>query len=1385
MFSSPRSPSSAGSPQSTASNALTPSRKIQSLLAQFDESDSDTPAHRPQAGSIGHSEQTNPVQPARARSPVDDGLEEEDLPVVPRSRIAARLQGLSTTSNIATDEKDPSQVESSRPNTVEGSDGNGDVAVSGMSRRLLTTRKSSPIRDVENVHTFRSASPLFIPSPSATRHEATPIRMSDRSDSEDIEKPSAANNSRFLALVEKHRKQRLEKEAEEAAKREARIERLKADERGARQQRGSSPPDDNDEDSDSSDDEGAKKLSRQARPTRKASKKAIEEMNRETQRLSRNMQLAHQARTKKKITKDSLLARFNFPIPNSTSQITADGEIEDPTTGSSRAGSDTEAMKSRGSPPTSPMQEDGHSNSPKSAKGCAGDILHADRVDAVVGAATSPLRPPTILDKGKGRARSEDPIEHSIHGYPIKTPISQDLTEIQEPALRPSTKPFRSKSFWARAIKPGTDDSDSDLEVITSKGDMRKYAAFEHVPKRKAKEAPSHLALRSLAHLVGGEDRKHSMNAAEMEASLRKAARMQARREREQKIQELKAKGVMVQTAEEREREQQEVEDLLEKARKDAAEIQKREKALAKKEGNYSKDDLDDEESEDDEDFDEDDDGEISEDSDGDENYEHENGDGNLLDNQADEEDSAESEAVENEIKDASKEFDEASDPVRETDHALARKSRTNRVISDDEDEDVQDQILKSPQLPVPAKTPQSLSRSARKQIPGIQMSDDLPIGLTQAFAATMADYSQNQGVENVQEQDSLTMTMDLPSPNLAMVPRLQRLDSIDVITDSQPASQTQPLNINLSFSQSQRVPPSPASGLRINAAQLTPSQPQFEPTQDGGYALSPFAGNRFATETPQHPGAHSTIDTVVLPNDTQDSPIVQRKARLRRGHTINTESEENLPGVVEASAFDVIRHAAKRERHDKFDKSKSHARDAVDEAAEESEDEYAGLGGASDEDVNEEENEDDRKMIDEDTQVGVGDEARLAKLFADRERQQDEAAVSKLLKDITTGALRRKRGGNDVLDLSDEEDAILRRREAKRREFAKMRRELLKDEAVGKIAEDKKKEAFLRSIEDRQPSDDEEDFDFPETSLEDESQEKPDDVARQSEESQNPQSIAQLPNGDQSKRSLRTVGASKLNQIRRPHDRSGVNLNRRPATLAEIRESVSFLIEEPDSQAATIDLGLSDSDEEPEAYVNLDRHFQAAEADENADEGDDLGGFIVDDDGRATGESTFKKPAAPFSEIRAPFSERRTKDRPNVVNRLSILRQSSSSSASSASTKMAFYSASSSASGSFSKVPSLLRQATTNSSLGSVANRDENVSATGVVTNKTERGKASEEKEFVRKGSGGRRNAVNYRPTMKEEKMSQRAGIAKKSATKNKGVSGFLGGLFRQDSWT
>lgn len=1390
------------SPRPSASPApavLSPSSKVRALLAQFSDSDSEHERLLP-----GDTSKPKSVLRSKSSNSTDSSEVEDDIP--PRGRFAARLTGAGYFHDVADTIDAPTACEDatsrnshshSQPQSSPSISSEDEAAVAGpIRRRLLMTRKPSPLADRQPARRpSRSASPLSFPSPGSTKRY--------NEDQEPPNKADAIGKAKFLALVEKSRKERIAREAAEVAKRAV---QSKPQSDGAPvRARGSSPADGSDEDGTSDDTEAVRRIQKQSKPTRKASKRALEEINRETQRMSRNMQLAHQAKTKKKITKESLLARFNL-LPAIDDSSNRPSAMDGSSASNSASASGSEAEKShQTTPPTSPLrmtEETEKVSSEVIVQDLSYLLENGQALPEMCGALTQSedtSGPDCVPHQQAMTKGMQQLLEYQTNDRTVQSPKSKSVIPMtdklgtgrfptQEMVQNVQVNPVRRVM-----VLTGETASDDEIEIVCDRGLKRKYAVFESLPKRKAKEMPSHLALRSLAHLVNQDDQKRSMNAAELEAGLRRRARLQALQERREKIEELKAKGIVIQSAEERERDQQEVEDLVERARQEAAEIQKREKELAKKDGTYVKDNLDDGDDEsNDSDFEEELEGSLSSESEEDDN-----------DHDGDKED--QQELIDNEVEEAktdesaeSSEDDNEAEPTLDVEIpadksqlAQWRPSRKLRVISDDEDDeddggaDTNKHADRSPVFARLVKTPISVPKSARKVIPGLQMSDSLPIGLSQAFAATMAD-SQDEDMTEQQEQDSLDILADLPSPQFASVPPLKRLDSLDLVSDSQPsASQTQPLNVNL-FSQSQVIPESPR-GPANPGVQYTPSQRQipFDLTQDNGYVLSPFIGNRFS-ETPKIDATYSTIETVIIPDVMEDSPVAQRRGRLQRRRVAASEEAEDNVDTGEPTAFQIMQNAAKRtDELSNFDKKKSEARRIVDEAAEESEDEYAGLGGASDDSGDDEENEDDRRLIDQDTQIGKGDEAKLAGFYADRERERDEKEVSKLLKDITTGALRRKRGVGDDLDLSDEEDAAARRREAKRREFARMRRELLKDEAVGKIAEDKRKEAFLRSIEDREAGEDDDDLDEAEESAESQSQSQNQGAETVTIDSQ---SDSRLKRSGQ--HPLNVTSDSKLNSITTSSRRSNPQLNRKPATLAEIRESVSFLVEEPDSQAAMVDLGLSDSEDEPEAYVNLDRHFKEAEADENAmdEEEEDLGDFIVDDDSHHQTEQddgVFKKPKLPVQE-RAPFTQRRTKN-VDVVDRLSLLRQASSSASStgsntSTSTKMAFFS--SKTSGGLSGVPSLLRRATTNSSLGSMSGR-ETVSATGVVTNRTERGSVSEEKEFVRKGNGGRRNAVNYqgeRKTLREEKMSARAGIIKTS--KPKKGQGFLGGLFRGDSW-
>lgn len=189
-----------------------------------------------------------------------------------------------------------------------------------------------------------------------------------------------------------------------------------------------------------------------------------------------------------------------------------------------------------------------------------------------------------------------------------------------------------------------------------------------------------------------------------------------------------------------------------------------------------------------------------------------------------------------------------------------------------------------------------------------------------------------------------------------------------------------------------------------------------------------------------------------------------------------------------------------------------------------------------------------------------------------DNERARDEKDIKKLYKDINSGALRRKRGAE--IDLSDSEDDAETRRRRKQREFAKMKKALLLNENVGKIAEDPKKVAFVRAIEDREGDDD---LDFLVGPAEDSFRAEPD--TQEDTESQNQPALPET-NPGKRKRPLQDSIPDKGN-MRPPPAARRTQAPKKPATLAEIRESVSFLIEEPGSINIAPDPSSSASEDE------------------------------------------------------------------------------------------------------------------------------------------------------------------------------------------------------------
>jgi mediator of replication checkpoint protein 1 len=308
--------------------------------------------------------------------------------------------------------------------------------------------------------------------------------------------------------------------------------------------------------------------------------------------------------------------------------------------------------------------------------------------------------------------------------------------------------------------------------------------------------------------------------------------------------------------------------------------------------------------------------------------------------------------------------------------------------------------------------------------------------------------------------------------------------------------------------------------------------------------------------------------------------------------------------------------------------------------------------------------------------------------------------------------------------DLSDHEDDAAERRRRKQEEFAKMRRALLADEKIGKIAQNPKQQAFFLAIEDREEFNGLEYMDRPEQESVSESQVEeimePREAAEESDASQTSAALKRkLPHGFEE-----AVGKENV-PPRNPRRTYPDDSSKRPTTLAEIRESLSFFLEDsivPDSQ-------IEQSDEEDD--LDFGRPFSVTRSDTNT-------------------------------------SNDSMSSRTSVVNRLAR-----TDSQDSLTSKHLAFQAGSSATGPSFKVPSLLRRAT-------------NLSATSNSSTRTSNSSGSNESS-VRMG-GSKKSNIHYQAREAERRRvvdaadQKRKAQVKKTVMSSKGRS-ILGLLRKGDS--
>ena len=747
----------------------------------------------------------------------------------------------------------------------------------------------------------------------------------------------------------------------------------------------------------------------------------MEEMSRETQRMARNMHLQHQAITKKKITMQSLLDRFNFKPSAEEGSL-----LPTPPATSSILKSDVEVVRSTelSSPPTFCDLSDridlnrhedgdracGNGHIPENAQPIE------EYVPPAVPVAVAATLPSTLLG-----LLQRDHVDQNSEADVSRRASEQVQVErlkrvLNRPWLRRTHVPRYSPNL----------DSDSELEIIpVSKA---KAALSAHIPVGKENESHSLLVLRACAQLNQPDERaphlaKGSMTLPEMQAMLRRRARKQGTSERLEYLDELRKRGIVPQTAEEIAREEATIEMLVEKARLEAEAIQKQEKASAKKEGKEGSDEgfLDD--SSDHEEAEWDGELELS---------------GSEEDNLADDEDTGDVETEEDEDADelanAGSQLTAAAEATPEARQCLLVPDGAFKIIANHEsDVDAQSdgqlttfvmrpsrrvrQVI-SDEEEISTSPPSTVQVPVSVKKPDVQMVSFGPkpvLGLTQLFSGTV---TQDQTVDSLSGPDTVQQPKDrldfLRQPSVPSLPYL--IDDIVqaqsvpqeevVIRDSHPLPWGANGLLKSSSGELYDVSPSPEPIDMFSAPQALPSPTQMldipDPTQDVGFSNLGYVESPGRLFTPL-----GTVETL-LSRSHQVSPtkksatrrLVKRNGeRLRRRARASSESdaadgdESDIDGASDerehmgssASTDHVLLKGtitANASEEPMFDKRKSHVKELVDEHAQESEDEYAGLGGASDDDNrSDNEDEDMSDLLDDEAQDV--DEQELAALMA------------------------------------------------------------------------------------------------------------------------------------------------------------------------------------------------------------------------------------------------------------------------------------------------------------------------------------------------------------------------------------------------------------------
>lgn len=698
-----------------------------------------------------------------------------------------------------------------------------------------------------------------------------------------------------------------------------------------------------------------------------------------------------------------------------------------------------------------------------------------------------------LSSPSSGSARNETPAKHTENIKHIEAPVTPNSSKTKKQvkidlpsspldqsssAKKPNrytrdVPPWRA-SYLSKFSNPkGLDkkakkadsDSDSDLEILPPQ------------PSNALRKLADLAGVKSVVSSKAGTSTKQRQDQ-DLITSIQAKQREQILMDRAEKEAFMKARNLIDEAHKEDEEEVKE--ELWDQARRSAALIRKREKELEKAQGKVKNEDDDNDEEEAEFKLDVEEVPESDNDSDGDLVVKF-----------------YEDEAEENSEDEAEDEAEDVADDAEDADDVEAKKKN---------DVDELTLFANKDDIQVPSTMEQ---RESLRSLQDSENEDEEPKFTLKSSTLRRRAHISNDDDDDDEGESQQTSILSAPIPS-AFGPFSQSIGSVG-----------DDLSMSQMFQESQALPVKTLDGKDIDGASNLRAAANYFPSQDDeedmAVIIEPDTNENSSGSNAQPTVDVNTDDTPVKPRrnsfyhdfdfpptqlsqfpaPTPMSPIKREPMHdLWSDDSDDEEKESSIfkpglrrlkqrPETVESlhskfsdnedeSTQAITQAMAKKKKPRtkvKWDKSK--ARDIADEEAVESDDEWAGLGGNSDEELDPEVAAELENMVDDTGNANEG-AVDLQKLFAQKERSKDEELVNKLLHDVANGGWRKKRTNGSLLDgLSDEDDdeedrRRLEYRQRRARQEAKRREKLL--EANGKLSamsSNPKAAAFLKAVAD------------------------------------------------------------------------------------------------------------------------------------------------------------------------------------------------------------------------------------------------------------------------------------------------------------------------------